>query len=83
MGAGYFIIAILGCADGGSACQPVGTVPTRFESRAACSAATTSALITNSDFDYPTIVAECRPGKSLMSGGISPQRPLPASARRS
>ena len=27
MGPGYFVIAILGCADGGSACTPVATLP--------------------------------------------------------
>jgi hypothetical protein len=31
MGPGYFVIAILGCADGGSACTPVATLDTRYE----------------------------------------------------
>ena len=30
MGPGYFVIAILGCADGGSACTPVATLPTHY-----------------------------------------------------
>ena len=30
MGPGYFVIAILGCADGGSACTQVATLPTRY-----------------------------------------------------
>jgi len=63
MGPGYFIIAILGCADGSATCTPVATMPTRYESAAACSAATAQALVANSDFDFPTIVAECRAGK--------------------
>ena len=45
MGPGFFIIAILGCADGSAACTPVATLPTRYESRAACPAATSDALI--------------------------------------
>ncbi len=61
MGAGLFLIAIMGCADGSAACTPVATMPTRYESRAACAAATNDALATSTDFDYPTIVAECRP----------------------
>ena len=35
MGAGLFLIAIMGCADGSAACTPVATMPTRYESRAA------------------------------------------------
>ncbi|MEO6198476.1 MAG: hypothetical protein ABIO68_00860 [Sphingomicrobium sp.] len=65
MGAGYFIIAILGCADGGSACTPVATLPTRYESERQCAAATVSALEANSNFDFPTLLARCREGSSL------------------
>ena len=64
MGAGFFIIAILGCADGSAACTPVATMPTRYESREACSAATSAALNANGDFDFPTVLAECRPAKT-------------------
>jgi len=59
MGPGYFVIAILGCADGGSACTPVATLQTQYSSEAACSAATIPALEANSNFDYPTLVARC------------------------
>ena len=83
MGPGYFIIAILGCADGSQACTPVATVPTRYESAASCSAATSDALIRNSDFDFPTIVAECRAMKAPASAAASdsPER-KPAASRR-
>ena len=64
MGPGFFVIAILGCADGSAACTPVATMPTRYESRAACAAATGQALMANGDFDYPTVLAECRPAKA-------------------
>ena len=57
----YFVIAILGCADGGSACTPVATLQTRFQSEAQCAAATGAALIENAKFDYPTLVARCAP----------------------
>jgi acyl-CoA synthetase (AMP-forming)/AMP-acid ligase II len=59
MGPGYFIIAILGCADGGSACTPVATLQTQYASESQCVAATGAALIDNSNFDYPTLVARC------------------------
>jgi hypothetical protein len=60
MAVGMFLIAILGCADGSAACTPVATMPTRYESRASCAAATNAALEASTEFDYPTIVAECR-----------------------
>ena len=62
MGPGYFVIAILGCADGGSACTPVATLQTRYATQAECSAATVAALEANTDFDFPTLVARCRAG---------------------
>ena len=71
--AGYFI-ALLGCADGASACQPVATIPMRYESHEACSTATGRVLAANTDFDFPTIVAECRAAKSPASGRVGPRR---------
>lgn len=82
MGPGYFVIAILGCADGGSACTPVATLQTRYENAAQCTAATAAALEKNNDFDFPTLVARCRPGASRTSASSSRLRPIPASIRR-
>jgi acyl-CoA synthetase (AMP-forming)/AMP-acid ligase II len=64
MGPAYFVIAILGCADGGSSCTPVATLQTRYSSEAQCTAATPGALIENSGFDFPTLVARCRRGET-------------------
>jgi acyl-CoA synthetase (AMP-forming)/AMP-acid ligase II len=82
MGPGYFVIAILGCADGGSACTPVATLQTRYESAEQCSAATVAVLEANSNFDYPTLLARCRAGSAKASADGQPDRPIPASARR-
>jgi acyl-CoA synthetase (AMP-forming)/AMP-acid ligase II len=60
MGPGYFVIAILGCADGGSACTPVATLQTHYATEAQCGAATSAALEANSNFDFPTLLARCR-----------------------
>ncbi|HEY1605371.1 MAG TPA: hypothetical protein VGF77_07205 [Allosphingosinicella sp.] len=59
MGPGIFLIAIFGCGEGHASCQPVRMLETRYESRAACMAATENALLRNSDLDYPTVVAQC------------------------
>jgi hypothetical protein len=56
----YYVIAILGCADGSTQCTPVATVPTHYASQAACSAGTQDALLANNGFDFPTLVAQCR-----------------------
>ena len=74
MGPGFFIIAILGCADGSAACTPVATMPTRYESRSACAAATGSVLAGSTDFDFPTILAECRPGSAPAAIQAPPKR---------
>ena len=82
MGPGFFFIAIMGCADGAAACAPVATMPTRYESRSACAAATGSALMASADHDYPTLVAECRSGRAPAASRIERAKPLPAGARQ-
>ena len=80
MGPGFFIIAILGCADGSGACTPVATMPTRYESRQACAAATNAVLQQSTDFDFPTILAECRPAAAPAAATRSDRHPSPAPA---
>jgi hypothetical protein len=83
MGAGLFLIAIMGCADGSAACTPVATMPSRYESRAACAAATNGALMSSTEFDYPTIVAECRPAAAPISADRqAPAKRVPIGARQ-
>jgi hypothetical protein len=74
MGPGFFVIAILGCADGSAVCTPVATMPTRYESRDACVAATAPVLAANGDFDFPTLLAECRPAKDPEADRTPPAR---------
>ena len=83
MGPGYFIIAIMGCADGSADCRPVATVPTHFASEAACSAATGDALAHRTDLDFPTLVAECRAMTAPAAAERESPQPIPASALRS
>ena len=68
MGPGIFIIAILGCGDADSACTQVRTLDTRYESQAACTAATEAVLPAQSDVDYPVVVAQC------VAAGANPPR---------
>ena len=79
MGLAYFVIAILGCADGGSSCTTVATLETHYSSEAECTAATSGALVDNSQFDFPTLVASCRPHETksayLQRQGPGKRRP--------
>jgi hypothetical protein len=82
MGPGYFVIAILGCADGGSQCSQVATLQAHYASQAECSAATGAALEANTNFDFPTLLARCKPGAAASAAQADRERPIPASARR-
>ena len=82
MGAGYFIIAILGCADGSASCTQVATMPTRYSSQAECAASVNAVLSDNSDFDFPNVVAECRAVSEPMSARRDRPLVVPASVRR-
>ena len=79
MGPVGYVIAILGCADGGASCQTAATLSTRYESAAQCAAARGAALDANTDLDFPTLVAECRrsgatPAAASARKGDKPQR---------
>ncbi|MBA17382.1 MAG: hypothetical protein CMN73_13655 [Sphingomonas sp.] len=56
----FYIMAILGCADNGSACSQQRVEPIRYESAAACEAAVPDALMRNTDVSYPVIAAACQ-----------------------
>ena len=78
----YYVIAIFGCADGSTQCTPVATVPTHYASQEACTAGTQQALNANSDFDFPTLVAQCRATRPAATASQEPPEKLPASALR-
>jgi len=78
----YYVIAILGCADGSTQCTPVATVPTQFASQQACSEGTQQALLARSDFDFPTLIAECRASHPRATAAQDKAERLPATALR-
>lgn len=59
MGPVTFIIAIMGCGEADAPCRQVRTLEARYESQAACTAATEAALLKNTDIDFPVVAAEC------------------------
>ena len=61
MGAAFYIMAILGCGEADTACEPVATVPARYESVAECNAAAEDAIARHGgDALFPVVVAQCR-----------------------
>jgi len=82
MGPGYFVIAIMGCADGSANCTPVATMPTRYESQAACAAAAPASLAANTSFDFPSLLAECRSIARPAAAGEDEEPKLPVLALR-
>ena len=59
MGPVYYVISILGCADGSAQCVPAATMPVHYETEAVCRAAEADALLQASDLDFPALVAQC------------------------
>ncbi len=74
MGPGLFVIAILGCADGSAQCQQLAMLPTRYESRATCAAATGPALMDATQYDFSELQAECR--SVALPGAAQKVRPV-------
>ena len=74
MGPAYFVIAILGCADGGADCRTVAAPVAHYATEQACLAARTDALIAHNDLDFPSLVAQCLP----VSRKASTAQPEPA-----
>jgi hypothetical protein len=78
----YYVIAILGCSDGSAQCTPVATVPTHYTSQEACSSNTQDALLQNSGFDFPTLVAQCRVETARKTASQDQPEKIPAFALR-
>ena len=55
-----FVMAILGCGESDAACREIAVAETRYQSEAACLAATEQELLRRDDLVYPSIVAQCR-----------------------
>ena len=74
MGPGYFVIAILGCADGGRRAPRSRPCPARYESEAPCAAATGGGARRQQRLRFPDHVAECRAGQVTGAGARSERR---------
>lgn len=67
MAATIFLMALMGCGEAEAPCQQIRLLDTRYESQAACTAATEAVLARNLEGDYPVIVAQCQAAGSTPS----------------
>ena len=56
----FFVLAILGCADGGTQCADARVLPARYATVAQCRAQMSHTLARQTDLDFPTVLADCR-----------------------
>ena len=68
----FYVMAIMGCADGSTACQQARIEPVQYQSIRACQQAMPAALSRNSDIDYPVVTASCRATGIRMAQGSAP-----------
>ena len=81
MAATTIIMAILGCGDAGTVCQPVAVAPAAYESVSACVAAQDDVLATM-DVMYPVVTAQCRRADEATAARLTkPSEPAAKPAR--
>lgn len=56
----FFVMAIMGCADGASGCTQARVEPAHYSTIQQCQAAMLAALTRNTDVDYPVVTAACQ-----------------------
>jgi len=69
----FFVMAIMGCDDGGMACRQERVEPVRYESAAQCNAAMSGVLARNADLDYPVVGASCMRSGERVADRVSMQ----------
>jgi hypothetical protein len=72
MGPIFYVMAILGCGEGDTACQQVTIADTHYQSAEACDKASAAVIESHSDAPYPVIVAQCRPAATAASQTLFP-----------
>jgi hypothetical protein len=60
MGPVFYVMAILGCGEADTACQPVAQAQAQYQSIDACNAATADEIMSRSDLAFPVVVAQCQ-----------------------
>ena len=59
MGPVFYVLAILGCGEGETACEQIAVAGSSYQSADACNQATEGALMGHLDASFPVVVAQC------------------------
>jgi hypothetical protein len=82
MGPAFYVMAILGCGEAETACEPVANVAAQYRSAEECNAATGAAIEKHLDALYPVVVAQCRKAADPSQRVFSDEIKLPAANQR-
>ena len=64
MGPVFYVMAILGCGDAGTACDEARIATPVYASESACQADAGNVLMGNTDIDYPVLKVDCRKSRT-------------------
>lgn len=70
MGPAFYVLAILGCGEGETACEQIATAGSSYQSVDACNQASEGALMRHVDAEFPVVVAQCRRADSPASASV-------------
>jgi hypothetical protein len=70
MGPAFYILAILGCGEGETACQQITTAGSSYESVDACNRASEGVLMNHVDAAFPVVVAQCQRSDNPAAGKV-------------
>lgn len=65
----FFVMAIMGCSDGNTACAEALVETAHYATLQQCRAAMPAALMRNTDVDYPVVAANCRTNGQYIAQG--------------
>ena len=77
MGPAFYVMAILGCGEAETACEPVANVAAEYRTAEACNAAAPAAIEKHIDALYPVVVAQCRKAAGAAQQVYSDEIKLP------
>jgi len=70
----FFVLAIMGCGDGSTACSEARVEPVRYATIQQCQAAMPQALTRHTDLSFPVISAACRGnGMRMVAAKVEPR----------
>ena len=69
----FFVMAIMGCADGSANCAEARVEQVQYRTMQQCQAAMPAALMRNSDIDFPVVSATCRQKGQQMVQATGPK----------